>query len=227
MSVLKATPDLIDANDADEFLDAPVPPSKRMTEDEFVAWCAENAEIRAEWADGEVIMMAPASYAHNDLGGWLYMLLRLFVERRDLGKVIGPEFMVRFATQRRRRVPDIHFISKARLDILQPNHAEGAPDLLIELVSPESESRDWRVKYHEYERAGVREYWVIDPNSNHLEAYQLLEQAGQSSYQRIEEKEDRVASTVLPGLYIRPSWLWQENLPDVIGILRELGVQFT
>lgn len=225
MSVLKLSHELNDVEEADEVSTAPVPPSQRMTEEEFVAWCDEDT--RAEWVDGEVIIMAPASLKHTRLTLWLAMLLQLFAKDRDLGEIIGGDLMVRFASQRRRRMPDILFVTKARSEILLPNHAEGPPDLLIEIVSPESESRDWRIKYLEYERAGVREYWIIDPNSNHLEAYQLLEQAGQSSYQRIAENEDRVLSTVLPGLHIRPSWLWQEPLPDVIGVLRELGVQFS
>src|SRR5437764_6142154 len=77
-------------------------PSLRMSEQEFLDWCDED--VKAEWVDGQVVVMAPASGEHVDLGGWLYMLLRLFVERRDLGKVRGPEFMIRLAHRPSRRV---------------------------------------------------------------------------------------------------------------------------
>lgn len=51
---------------------------RRMTEEEFLAWC--DQDTRAEWVDGEVVMMAPVSDPHSDLVGWLGSLLRIFVE---------------------------------------------------------------------------------------------------------------------------------------------------
>jgi Uma2 family endonuclease len=195
-------------------------PGRRMTEEEFVAWVGEKT--RAEWVDGEVVVMSPASGEHSDLGGWLYMVLRRFVRRRHLGVIRGPEFMVRLGQRRRRRLPDVLFVAEARRDILRRNHVEGAPDLIMEVVSPESVSRDWREKYLDYEAAGVREYWVIDPMSRRAEAYHL---GTNGSYQPIGEKDDKIASVVLPGSYLRPSWLWQENQPDDIDVLREMGLE--
>jgi Uma2 family endonuclease len=131
--------------------------------------------------------------------------------------------MVRLAKQRRRRVPDLLFVSKERSHLLRPNHLEGAPDLSVEIVSPDSQSRDRRDKFAEYEAAGVREYWIVDPLSRTVEAY-ALHAAGK--FRLIEATDDgRLASAVLPGFYLRPDWLWQEPLPDVIATLRELGVQ--
>ena len=67
--------------------DMPVPPMPRMTEEEFVAWCDED--IRAEWVDGEVIIMSPANDDHEDLFGWLLSVLRLYVRHRDAGFIRG------------------------------------------------------------------------------------------------------------------------------------------
>jgi Uma2 family endonuclease len=196
-------------------------PSLRMTEEEFVDWYDED--VKAEWVDGEVILMAPASGEHVDLGGWLYMLLRLFVERRDLGKIRGPEFMIRLAKRPSRRVPDILFVAKDRLHLLKPNHLEGAPDLCLEIVSPDSQSRDRRDKYQEYEKAGVREYWIIDPLSRTLEAYELV--PGQGYRSVVADADERLPSTALPGFYLRAIWLFgSQAMPDVLNVLRELGV---
>jgi Uma2 family endonuclease len=148
-------------------------PDRRMTEEEFVAWCDEDT--RAEWVDGEVVLMSPATAERADLNGWLNIVFRLYVEKRDLGVVLGPEFQVRLGPQRRRRVPDLLFVAKGREEIIRPNHVEGAPDVVMEIVSPDSVARDWRVKYLEYEAAGVREYWVLDPGSQQLEASVLAE----------------------------------------------------
>ncbi len=194
-------------------------PAPRMTEEQFLAWCDED--VRAEWVDGEVIVMSPANSDHIDLNLWLGAVLRGLVEHHDLGRVFTTELLVRFAKQRRRRMPDLLFVAKARLDIIKKAHIEGAPDLIMEIVSPDSGSRDWRVKYLEYELAGVREYWIIDPMSQGIEAYALDEH---HAYRRIEPSEDRIASVVLPGFFIRPARLWGERRIGILAALRELGV---
>ncbi|MBI3360690.1 MAG: Uma2 family endonuclease [Chloroflexi bacterium] len=196
-----------------------IPPRLRMTEEEFVEWCDED--IKAEWVDGEVIVASPASIQHVRLANFLVKILGPFVERRGLGEVFGPEAMIRFATLRRRRVPDLFFIAGDRLSLLRPNHFEGAPDLIVEIVSPDSVSRDWRTKYLEYESAGVREYWVIDPLARQVEAYAL---GDDKQYSLIEEKDGAIRSTVLTGFCLKPAWLWEESLPGSLDILKELGV---
>src|SRR5437867_2222804 len=116
-------------------------PGRRMTEEEFVAWCEDKT--RAEWVDGEVIVMAPDHTEHNDLNGWLGTVLRIFVEDHDLGQVFISTVHVRLVTQRRRRMPDLIFIAKANLGQIQRTYVEGGPDLALEIVSPDSQSRDW------------------------------------------------------------------------------------
>lgn len=201
--------------------DGRVRPPLRMTEEEFESW---GAGVRAEWVDGEVIVMSPSSLIHVRLTTWLMSLLNLFVNGRELGEVLGPDFAVRFAGQRRRRIPDLLVLSRERASLLRPTLLEGAPDLAIEIVSPDSQSRDRRDKFAEYERAGVREYWIIDPLSRTVEAYAL---DANGRYQLIDAADDgRISSAVLPRFYLRPEWLWQEPLPNVVEALKELGIQF-
>jgi Uma2 family endonuclease len=194
-------------------------PDLRMTEEEFVAWCDEDT--RAEWVDGEVIVPSPANLKHVDLAGFLNLILRVFVTSKDLGAVYGPELQVRFAALRRRRVPDLLFVATEHTDILKTTEVDGAPDLIIEIVSPDSLARDWREKYLEYETAGVREYWVVDPMAQRVEVYAL---GADGRYALIEEKDGVVHSTVLAGFFLKPAWLWQEPLSNPLEILRELGV---
>lgn len=137
-----------------------------------------------------------------------------------MGSIHGPEFQVRLRAGVR-RVPDLLFINKEHRDILQDAHVEGAPDLAIEIVSPDSEERDWREKYWEYQEAGVKEYWVIDPYSKTMAMYQLGEE---ERYRRAELKEGIYRSEVVSGFWLRPEWLWQKPLPNVLEIARELGI---
>ena len=199
--------------------EAETPARLPMSEDEFVAWCDED--VWAEWVDGEVIMHSPASYKHSDLVAFLTIVLHLFVDHFGLGKICGPEFQFRLAELRRRRAPDLFFVAKGRLDRIQTNHFEGAPDLVIEIASPDSMARDWREKYWEYRTAGVREYWIIDPMAQRVEAYRLTDDG---EYAVIGLQKGRLASTVLPGFYLRPAWLWQDTLPNPLAVLKELGV---
>ena len=190
----------------------------RMTEEEFVAWCDEDT--RAEFVDGEVIVFSPSSTRHVLLCNFLSTLLRVYVDAHQLGVVGGPEWQVRLRPGLR-RVPDVLFVSRERMSIICETHIEGPPDLVMEVVSPDSEERDWRDKYWDYEQAGVREYWVIEPYTKVLVLYRLDEEG---KYRRVEPEGGFLASGVVPGFKIRPEWLWQEPLPSVVEALRESGL---
>jgi Uma2 family endonuclease len=205
--------------DVEGVADGKPPPGRRMTEEEFVAWCDENT--KAEWIDGEVIVVSPASAKHVRLARFLLHILDALVTERDLGEVLGTELQVRLGPQRRRRVPDVLFVAKGRLAIIRSHHVEGAPDLIIEIVSPDSEARDWRDKHLEYEAAGVRDYWVIDQQSQVVEADAL---GTDGRYMRIPEQDGTLSSSVLPGFRLELAWLWQDPLPNTRAILKELGV---
>jgi len=190
-------------------------PDRELSEEEFVAWCDED--VKAEWVEGRVIMMSPANTAHVRLTSFLDRVMAAFVERRDLGEVFGPELATRLSP-RIRRVPDLMFVAKERLPNVGPTHLEGPPDLALEIVSPDSVDRDWRAKYADYQAAGVREYWVIDPAHQRVEAYRLVDGA----YQSIAHDQGRVASSVLAGFYLREEWLWRAELPKVSEALQEI-----
>jgi Uma2 family endonuclease len=104
---------------------------------------------------------------------------------------------------------------------MRTHHFEGAPDLVMEIVSPDSVTRDWRDKYRDYEAAGVREYWVIDPLEQRMETFAL---DVNGSFGRISERDGRIESTVLPGFFLRPSWLWERTPPSAGEALREMGL---
>ncbi|MFO0919471.1 MAG: Uma2 family endonuclease [Planctomycetaceae bacterium] len=189
-----------------------------MTEEEFGNWHDEF--LRGEWVDGEVELMAPANTEHSEIQNLLLWLIQGFTSHHNLGKAWGPELTVKLPSLRRRRVPDLLFVSQDRQEIIRPTYVDGAPDLIMEVVSPDSVRRDWRTKYQEYEQAGVLEYWIIDPGSRVVEAYVLTDGA----YQLLPEAEGRIASQVVSGFFLKPAWLWQSPRPKLLDLLRELGV---
>jgi Uma2 family endonuclease len=217
--VLRKPADESALRDLAEKLNGRAVPGLRMTEAEYAAWA--DSATNSEWVDGEVVLMPPVSAEQDDLQSWLNSILREFLEVHNLGRRFGPEFSVRLARERRRRVPDLLVVLKHRIHLVRPNHLEGAPDVAFEIVGPESVSRDWREKYSEYQSAGVREYWVIDPTTRQIEASALRGK----KYHRIAEDDDgRIVSRVLKGFFLKSDWLWKQPLPRVSTVLRELGV---
>lgn len=195
----------------------PRPDKLRMTEEEFDAWCSED--VRAEFVDGEVIEMSPVSAIHDDLFHFVTGLLRVYLELNPVGRVRGPEFQVRLRAGLR-RVPDVLFISSERQHLVKRTYVDGAPDAAFEIVSEESIARDWREKYQEYEANGVGEYWIIDPAHQSVHLYALRE----GRYVEVAEAEGRLVSTVIPGFWLKPEWLWQDPTPGALACLREMGI---
>jgi Uma2 family endonuclease len=141
-----------------------------MTEREFVKWVGDGW---AEWVKGDVIGMPRVSFEHANLHAFLLSFFGGWVDDNELGKVLAVPFQIRFALEKSRRSPDIIFVNHRRMSLMRKQHFEGAPDLILEIISPDSQSRDRREKFLEYQTAGVKEYWIVDPLSEKVEAYAL------------------------------------------------------
>ena len=192
--------------------------SKRMTEEEFEAWCDE--EIAAEYVDGEVIVHSPVRIRHSELAIFLASIMKLVAEQGDAGLVLGPEVQTRLRPGLR-RIPDVMFIARERAHIVLETRIDGAPDLASEIVSPDSVERDWQKKYLEYQGAGVREYWIVDPYYQQIRVYIL---GVNGLYKDLDEVEGWLRSTVLPGFGLQPEWLWQDTLPTTLDVARDLNL---
>lgn len=176
-----------------------------------------------EWVDGEIIFHMPAREEHQALSGFLYQLLSLFIALFKLGEVRYAPYEVKLWPDGPSREPDIFFVKRENLDRLTSRRFVGAPDLVIEIVSQESVRRDRHDKLREYEKAGVSEYWVIDSRPGRpLANFYRLQEDGAYALVGTEEDE-RVDSSVLPGFWLNPAWVWQTPLPDTLKLLLEMS----
>jgi Uma2 family endonuclease len=117
-----------------------------------------------ELIGGELILVpAPKTY-HQRISGRLYRIISEFVLSNKLGEVMYAPVDV-LLTEKDKPQPDIFFIAKDRLDIIKEQHVDGAPDLIIEILSPSTASRDRVEKSRLYFTHGVKEYWIVDPDS--------------------------------------------------------------
>ena len=117
-----------------EKLDARTGLTPRMSENEFEAW-ALRTNTPAEWANGEVLLMSPASEEHVEIVHWLQTLLGMYVAKHRLGRVMATEFMVRLGDS---GAGSRIFCSSAReaRQFLPETYLDGAPDLAIGAASP-------------------------------------------------------------------------------------------
>jgi Uma2 family endonuclease len=182
-----------------------------MSYEEFLKFADED--VHGEWVDGEVIVFMPATGLHQDLIGFLYMLLSWFSQERDLGKVRFAPFAMRLANLRWSREPDLLFVAKANLYRLTETRLNGPADLVIEIVSDESEERDHEIKRRAYQEGGIPDYWVLDPRPGHQRAI-FRQLAASGVYEEVAlDERGCYASRVLPGFWLDPEWLWQDPLP--------------
>ncbi len=165
---------------------------------------------KADLLDGVIHVASPESLEHNDIVSWLSAVLRTVIDERRLGTLVVNRVAFRLGP-RTAPEPDVAFVSAARADIRRPGYFDGPPDLAIEVVSPESVSRDYDEKRGRYEAAGVREYWIIDADERR--ATFLVLEGGKFVDAALDAGVFR--SRVLPGAFLDPSWLWERPLPSV------------
>lgn len=181
----------------------------------YDAYLRHASETRiTEWVDEEMITYMPPLLRHQELSGFLFNLLSAFVAALNLGKVVSAPFEVKLWPDGPSREPDLLFISNDKLEGLGEKRFDGAPDLVIEIVSAGSVREDKVRKFDEYEQAGVTEYWIIDPRRR-LETAEFFQLDESGIYQPVEVDDDGVyQSRTLPGFWLNADWLWMDPLPN-------------
>ena len=127
---------------------------------------------RCELIDGEYIMTPSPTSEHQDILGYLYMTLSAAIKPLHLGKALFAPLDV-FATEYDVYQPDLLFVRQDNISIIKrTGGVYGAPDLIIEVLSPSIAYYDIKTKKAVYERIGVREYWIVDPKDHSVECFE-------------------------------------------------------
>jgi Uma2 family endonuclease len=154
-----------------------------------------------EVIEGELHMSPPPIPIHQENSGNLFAAFHAYAKKHDAGKVYDAPIEVVLADWATPVQPDIVFITKERLHIVKHSRIEGAPDIVVEVLSPSNWLTDRREKFEIYAKAGVREYWIVNPMARTIElfvlrhgAYELLDKHGVG---------DTVRSEVLPGFEVK------------------------
>jgi Uma2 family endonuclease len=152
---------------------------------------------RAELIDGQIYFMAPPSRKHQDIAGELFGTIREFIKSNGSScrPYIAPFAVFLNENDKNYVEPDISVICDPNK--LTDKGCSGAPDWIIEIVSPGSRRMDYYTKLFKYRTAGVREYWIVDPEKNRILVYDFeSENTGDYSF------ADSVKVGIYDDLYI-------------------------
>ena len=149
------------------------PKTKRelLTYDDYVTF-PDNDGIRKEIIEGELFMSPAPSIKHQLILRNLFRVLDNFIMEHNLGEIFFAPCDVIFSNINIMQ-PDILFISNENSKILTALNIKGAPDLIIEILSPSTIENDRIYKKLVYEKFGVKEYWIVDPQEEMIEVWAL------------------------------------------------------
>lgn len=162
---------------------------------------------RYEIIEGVLYVANAPSIEHQFTVSEILFQLKLFVRDKVLGQVYTAPIEVHLSENTKPVQPDVLFMRTDRQPSLGAQFFEGAPDLIVEVISPSSIRLDRHVKFDIYERSGVAEYWLADPKARLVEVYTLSN--GEYALLGQYTGDEMIQSKVLAGLQIKTSILFQ------------------
>lgn len=169
----------------------------------------DDEDFKCEYVDGVLIVHSPASIEHEDVAGFLLMLLRDHASRTRLGRVLGSNAVMQIGEQR--FSPDVSFLAVRHESRIRDGRVFGPMDLAVEVLSVSTRSYDRGEKLAAYRAGGVPEIWMVDPEQRVFEAHVLSGDA----YNVRTLQQGSFESQALSGFTLRVDWLWQRPLPSL------------
>jgi Uma2 family endonuclease len=169
----------------------------KLTYDDFVHFPDDGK--RHELIDGEHYVTPSPNTRHQRIVRELTILIGTHLKRHPAGEIFGAPFDVVFSDFDVVE-PDLLFVSKEQADVVTEQNVQGAPDLVVEVGSPATRRRDEKTKLQLYERFGVQEYWVVDPDLDVIKVYRLVEGRYQRTAELALAAHDALSTPLMPGL---------------------------
>jgi len=180
----------------------------KLTYDDFVLFPDDGQ--RHELIDGEHYVTPSPIDKHQRIVGNFYFLIRSWLERNRVGEIFLSPFDVVF-TRYDVVEPDLLYLSHARArEVLTAANVQGAPDLVIEIGSPSTRKRDKTIKKRLYEREGVSEYWIVDPDLDVIRVYRRTGESFARAVELSSEAGDTLTTPLLDGLELRVEDVFRE-----------------
>jgi len=165
-----------------------------------------DAGPRYQLIEGDLFMAPAPNRYHQEISGNIYLLLAKYLEKHPLGKLYTAPFDVYF-DEINVHQPDLVFVSNKNRSVLTYAGAEGAPDCLVEILSPKTAELDKKPKRRVFARCGVKELWIIDPDSKLVHIYFLQKNADLPVATHSEK--DTFTSPHFPGLKIKGATIFK------------------
>ena len=156
--------------------------------------------------EGDLLMSPSPTTYHQELIGRIFSAIDRFLEKRRLGRVFLAPLDV-FLTETNVFQPDVMFVSKDHSSIITAKGIEGAPDLVIEILSPSTAVYDKRSKRKIYARTGVQEFWLVDPEIKQIQIFHLAEDS--ETPVATHGPKAVFSSRLLPGLKFKASSIFR------------------
>jgi Uma2 family endonuclease len=174
----------------------------------FDYWELPEAGPRYQLIEGDLLMAPAPNRFHQSILGVLFGELYQYLQAHPVGRIYSASLDVVLSDLNVFQ-PDLIFVSQAREHILTAQGAEGAPDLVVEILSPKTARLDLEQKRMVYARAGVTELWIVDPESRELRVFLL--QQNSDLPDRILSGEQRITSPLLPGFDLSLTTVFREQ----------------
>jgi Uma2 family endonuclease len=184
---------------------ARIPKSKLLTYDDYVRLTPPDSG-NYELHNGQIVYMATPIPPHQIFSGNLFTEINIHVRPNKLGRVIAAPMDTVF-TPNDTLQPDILFISNEKLYLVGAKKIEGAPDFIVEILSPSNTPKEMRYKKSVYELSGVREYWVVNLDKKTLTQYENTNR--EFHVKRVFKQSDMLTSFVIQGFETAMSGLFE------------------
>jgi Uma2 family endonuclease len=184
------------------------PTAVKLTYDDFVHFPDDGK--RHEVIDGEHYVTPSPNVKHQQMLGTLHGLIWSYLQARPLGRVFLAPFDVVFSMFDVVE-PDLLYLSNERAaEVLTADNVRGTPELVVEIASKSTRKRDDTVKRRLYERAGVSEYWIVDPVIDAIRVYRREGSRFGRPLELSRESDDELTTPLLPGLEMALTRIFRE-----------------